>query len=312
MSTALPRFPGTTYLVTRKCLRGQFFLVPRKDFAGYILYAIARAQKLSPVKIHSFCFMSNHFHMVITDPDGLTGPKFIGAMDSFIAQCLNKKLHQSGPIWDSAQRPNWCALTEENACWEKMVYTLTNPVKAGLVASNREWPGAITTVKMLRKGIIKTVRPPVVFSGEESEKAWKKLDITLTPFPAAAAMKAEKYLLHLDDLVMAEERGIAAKRASQNKGFLGAKKVQELPHTEFPLHGTKTGGLRPKVAGTNTDKWIKRYRAFLALYRKARKAVLDGVRNVVFPKGTYMMQAIWGFPVDFDDPLKVLESHPMA
>ena len=312
MSTALPRFPGTTYLVTRKCIRGQFFLIPNKEFKAYIQYAIARAQKKFPVKLHGFAFMSNHWHIVMTDPTGLLGTGFIGAMDSFIAKIINKKLDQSGPIWDSAQRPNWCALSDAGACWEKMVYMLTNPVKAGLVASNREWPGALSTVKQIRKGKIATVRPPYVFSGEESERHLKKLDIELTPFPAAVEMKPEKYLGQLDDLVMAEERKIAAERASRNQGFMGAKKVQELPHTTFPLHGTKTGGIRPKVAGSDISQWIKRYRAFLALYRKARKAVLDGVRNVVFPKGTYMMHAVWGFPVDFDDPLEVLQSHPLA
>ena len=321
MSTALPRFAGTTYLVTRKCIRGQFFLIPNKEFTALILYAIARAQKNCPVQIHSFCFMSNHLHMVMTDPDGLTGPKFMCEMDSFIAQLINKKLDQDGPIWNSAQRPNWCALTDENACWDKMVYTLVNPVKAGLVESNRLWPGAITTVKTLRKGIVKTKRPPLVFSGEDSEEQWRHLNIELTPFPGAAWMESEKYLRKLDDLVMAEEAKIVAERAKQNKGFMGAKRVQELPYTTFPLQGTnkdkkckkgKKGSIRPKVAGSGSQAWLDVYEAFLGLYDKCREMVLDGIRNVEFPKGTYMMHAIWGFPVSSECPLKVLESHPLA
>ncbi len=321
MSTALPRFAGTTYLVTRKCIRGQFFLIPNKEFTALILYAIARAQKNQPVQIHGFCFMSNHFHMVLTDPDGLTGPRFIGEMDSFIAQLINRKLDQDGPIWNSVQRPNWCALTDEETCWKKMVYTLVNPVKAGLVESNRWWPGAITTVKILRKRIIKTKRPPLVFSGEESEEAWRHLNIELTPFPGAAGMDSEKYLRKLDDLVMAREVEIATERAKQNKGFMGAKRVQELPYTTFPLQGTKKekkgrkgkkGSVRPKAAGARLGVWLDAYKDFLALYRKARQMVLDGIQNVVFPKGTYMMHAVWGFPVDFEEPQEVLESHPLA
>ncbi len=318
MSTALPRFAGTTYLVTRKCIRGQFFLIPNKEFTALILYAIARAQKNCPVQIHGFCFMSNHFHMVLTDPDGLTGPRFIGEMDSFIAQLINRKLDQDGPIWNSAQRPNWCALTDENACWEKIVYTLVNPVNAGLVESNRWWPGAITTVKILRKGIVKTKRPELVFSGEESEEAWRHLNIELTKFPGAAGMDSEKYLRKLDDMVRAEEAKIVAERANQNKGFMGAKRVQELPHTTFPLKESKKANkgkkknLRPLAAGSGSKAWLKIYLAFLGLYEKCREMLLDGIRNVEFPKGTYMMHAIWGFPVSTQCPLKVLESHPLA
>jgi len=122
---------STTYLLTRNTSERRYFLRPSKELREAILYCIADAQAQHPVQIHAFCAMSNHLHIVFTDPDG-TAPLFVQAMNQNIARYVNCSLGRFGAMWEGGARPNYCVLPEHGDILDKIVYTLTNPVKAEL------------------------------------------------------------------------------------------------------------------------------------------------------------------------------------
>ncbi len=59
--------PGTSYLVTRRCSERRFFLRPSKATSDIFRFVLAVAASRYDIRIHAFCVLSNHFHLV-TDP----------------------------------------------------------------------------------------------------------------------------------------------------------------------------------------------------------------------------------------------------
>jgi REP element-mobilizing transposase RayT len=68
----LPRqiIPGSTYFVTRRCTQRCFLLKPKALTNQIFLYCIAVAAQETGIIIHAACVMSNHWHAIVTDPDG--------------------------------------------------------------------------------------------------------------------------------------------------------------------------------------------------------------------------------------------------
>ncbi len=140
-----PRFivPGVTYLLTRRCFGRQFFLRPNRKLNQIFEFCLAVAAARSGCEIHAYCMLSNHYHLVVTDVEGNL-PIFMHWFNEYIAKCVNRRLGR----WESFWAPgsySQVVLTDREDVIEKLVYTYTNPVSAGLVRSFRHWPGARST-----------------------------------------------------------------------------------------------------------------------------------------------------------------------
>lgn len=67
--TAPRRFAiDSTYLVTRRCSERRFFLRPSLKTNQAYLYALAYAAQRAEVRLSAAIAMSNHHHVVLTDP----------------------------------------------------------------------------------------------------------------------------------------------------------------------------------------------------------------------------------------------------
>ena len=60
--------PGSTYLITRRCLGRQFLLRPSRDVNQVFLFCLAHSARMCGIEVHAFCVLSNHYHLVVTDP----------------------------------------------------------------------------------------------------------------------------------------------------------------------------------------------------------------------------------------------------
>lgn len=66
MTLARPVMPGTTYLVTRRCLGRRFLLRPDRELNRAFLYCLAVAARKYGIQVHALCVMSNHYHVAVT------------------------------------------------------------------------------------------------------------------------------------------------------------------------------------------------------------------------------------------------------
>ncbi|HEY5973881.1 MAG TPA: transposase [Geobacteraceae bacterium] len=90
------------------------------------------------VAIWAYCLMSNHVHLLAV-PETETGlARGIGLTNLLYTQYLNRKLNQSGRIWQN--RFFSCIVENNQYLWGVARYIERNPVKAGLAATATAYP----------------------------------------------------------------------------------------------------------------------------------------------------------------------------
>jgi len=88
-------------------------------------------------KIHHYCLMQTHFHLVVNMDDVDQFSRAMQFVKSQYGYKYHTKYHLSGPIW----RERYRSLLIEDECYLKACgqYVENNPVKAGLVNQAKEW-----------------------------------------------------------------------------------------------------------------------------------------------------------------------------
>ncbi len=229
--------------------------------------------------------MTTHYHMVITDVHGLL-PDFMHWLNKHIARCLNEHYHRSESVW--APEPySAVRLLERNDIIAKVVYTLQNPVAAGLVGESKAWPGLITRPEDMLGHVLEVSRPPVYFSQRSHLPKATTLTITAPP-----SVDRQRFVADVKGLLAFTEQQHRAKRAAAGKGFLGRKRVVAQHHTDQPksTETKRRGAIKPTVACK--DKWrrieaLQRHKAFLQAHRAAWLLHQETGEKVAFPNGTY-------------------------
>jgi REP element-mobilizing transposase RayT len=283
---------GATYLVTRRCSERRLFLKPSEATTGIFLYVLAIAAQRYGVLVHAACVLSNHYHLLLTDPDARL-PAFMQYLDSLVARAVNASLGRWEGFWSSEASYSAVSHGSTEDVVRKAAYILANPVSAGLVRDGREWPGIWTAPEQLGSATLIASRPKTFFRAHGSLPDSAELVLTLPPgFQSAQdfQVRVEAAILELD----AERR---RELGSRKRTFLGrARVLAQKPFTR-PTSGEPRRTLNPRVAAR--DKWKRiealfRLTAFLRAYREARAQMRAGTRDVVFPEGTYLLRVQYG------------------
>jgi putative transposase len=282
--------PGTTYLITRRCTQREFLLRPSALTNAIFLYVLAVAAQRTGVIVHAFCVMSNHVHLVLTDVRGRL-PAFEHFLDGTAARALNVALGRSQAFWDDAGY-SAVALATREAVIDSTAYVLANPVAAGLVAHGQDWPGLWSNPDLIGGEAIAATRPNVFFRKKGPMPASASLQ--LVPPPGFTADEFRSAVLSSLD---ARGEDARAAVAASGRRFLGVRRVLEQKTTTRATRPEKRGKLHPTVATRDKARRLEelsRISEFLARYRTARAAFLRGVRDVVFPAGTYWLRISCG------------------
>jgi REP element-mobilizing transposase RayT len=282
--------PGTTYLVTRRCSQRQLLLRPSATTSSIFLYVLAVAAQRFGVLVHAFCVLSNHFHLIVTDPDARL-PAFEQYLDSLVARAVNASLGR----WESFWAPSSysaVALNSHEDILAKAAYVLANPVAAGLVARGSDWPGLWSAPAQIGGSTLVARRPSVFFRTNGYMPDTAELALTVPAAFDPADFRA-RLAEELDALEARARREIAA----GGRTVLGVAKVLAQKATSRPAPGEPRRGLNPRVAAR--DRWkrieaLARLVEFRRAYRAARDALRAGVRDVVFPCGTYALRVRYG------------------
>jgi len=254
------------------------------------LYVLALAAQRFDIRVHGFCVLSNHFHIVLTDPLALL-PAFHQLLDALVARAVNASLGR----WEAFWAPNSYSavkLLSRSDVVEKTAYVLANPVAAGLVATGSAWPGPWSAPERIGGDAYVVKRPKHFFDPKGGLPDEVTLHLTLPPgFDSAEQFR--------DEL----ERALEAREADARThwhargGFLGVARVLAQKPTARPAPGEPRRKLNPRVAGR--DKWkrieaLGRLKSFLAEYRVALARLRAGIEDAVFPHGTYQLRVFLG------------------
>jgi REP element-mobilizing transposase RayT len=293
MSNPRQVLPGRTYLITRRTSERRFFLKPVDDVVQVFLYVLAVAAQRHGIEVHAFCCLSNHFHLIVTDPDGKL-PEFMHLVDCLLARSLNSKWGKSESFWAPASYSR-VELVEDDDVIAKMVYTLTNPVSSGLVRSSHHWPGARSGV--LQGGEERSIhkKPKFFFRPEGTLPAIAELRVVRPS--AKGNLTDTEFSQLLWERIDRREGECRAERERSGKGFLGKERVLRQPPFDSPASHARRQKLNPSVAAK--DKWrrieaLQRLVSFRHAYREAFEAFRNGIRDVIFPAGTYWLRRYCG------------------
>jgi hypothetical protein len=293
MTPARRIFKGTTYLVTRRCSERRFFLKPSKRTEAIFPYALAVYAKRYRVQVHGFCVLSNHYHLVLTDTCGRL-PDFQRDLDALIARATNFALDRSDAFWESDSY-SAVELVSAAAVHEKLVYLLANPVAAGLVRYASKWPGHWSDPRRIDAPPVTIERPKEFF--DEKGQMPASVEFQLTP-PAEFANDPTFVERLLESLREAEESA-AVNLANQGRSFMGVARILAQSFFARPAPGEPRRTLDPRVACRN--KWkrieaLQRLAEFRTAYRDALDAWRTGIRDVLFPHGTWQMRILHAAP----------------
>lgn len=277
---------GATYLVTRRCLRRKYLLRPCKLVNAIIGYVLARAAKRTGVRVHAYCAMSNHLHLVVTDPLAQL-PLFTQDVDSLIARAINALYGLSDAFWESEGYSAVRLATPEDVL-DKCAYVLANPVKSGLVRKARKWPGLWSSPSDVGR-TLEFERPAHFFRADShlEQSIGLKLEVP-RGFGSVEAFRAQ-----LEAALTEREEAAASERLS----FLGVARVLKQRVLDRPASTERHRSLGPRFAAKSVTVRVelaRRLKSFLAEYREALQAWREGSRHVVFPEGTYQMRVAHG------------------
>ncbi|WP_437617125.1 transposase [Sorangium sp. So ce834] len=291
--------PGATYLLTRRVLRRHFLLRPDSAITRLVIYSLAVSAQRYGILVHALCVMSTHLHLVVTDTRGEL-PRFLQRFHRIVA--LGAKILRAweGPIWDHATT-SAVHLSTRDALVEKIAYTLANPVIAGIVEHAHEWPGAKVLVRELGCGALRARRPEIYFNPKNPE--WtEEATIQITLPPMIANSDAERFRSDIAAQLDLHEKRARATLKRQRRGFLGPARAGKVSPYKRATTIEPIRDINPTFAVGRgqpdaRNNAIAAIHAFRTSYRKSLEQWRAGVRNTMFPIGTWWMRVFHGVSV---------------
>ena len=285
---SLPRqiLPGSTYLLSRRCTQRQFLLKPTAMTTQIFMYVLAIAAKKTGVLLHAVCVLSNHWHAVVTDPEGRL-PDFMCYVNKYVAKAVNASLGRWENLF-ATEQPSAVRLESPEDVIHKMLYTLLNPVESCLVKQPEKWLGLWGF-----EGERTVERPKVYFRPDGPMP--DQVQLKFEPPPHAEGAR-DFYSAFCQQLALRAEE-LQAKNQKERRTYLGKRRIMKQSVYDRPRSAEPRRNLSPRVACQH--KWLriealKRVKAFINAYREAYARWKQGVRDTVFPPGTYALRRYAG------------------
>jgi len=123
--------PGYPHHITQRGNNRATVFFDDEDRQTYLKLLAVYAKK-HRLQIWAYCLMDNHIHLLAVPETEIALSRGVGLTNQVYTQYLNRKLHQSGRIWQN--RFFSCVVENDQYLWTVARYIEQNPLKAGLVA----------------------------------------------------------------------------------------------------------------------------------------------------------------------------------
>ncbi|WP_437679105.1 transposase [Sorangium sp. So ce131] len=291
--------PGATYLITRRVLRRHLLFRPDAAITQFLVYALAVSSRRYGIEVHALCAMSSHLHLVVTDAKGSL-PRFLQYFHRIVALGTKVLRKWEGPVWDH-EATSVVRLLTRTAVVEKIAYVLANPVAAGLVRHAHEWPGAKVDAAEIGRGALRAGRPSAYLNPKNPQ--WVEVaTLPLTLPPAVDEDAAESFRSELAAEIERQEALAHAEVQGQGLRYLGPERASMVSPYKRATSFEVLRACNPTFAvGREQGDAVRiaavAVRTFRAAYRAALEKWRIGLRDVVFPTGTWWMRTFHGASV---------------
>lgn len=280
--------PGSTYLLTRRCEQRRLWLLPRGETVGTFGYLLGVVAARYGIQIHAAELMSNHWHAVVTDPRGLIC-EFARDLHSLVARALNHAFGRRESLWSSSGL-SLVQLVGPEDVLEATVYTVTNPLAAGLVSTPSKWKGLRLTPRDSR-GEARCFHRPAYF--RERPDMPERVEVRVTVPDCWDHVGANGFVEQFEARLRRRTTEIRAEFRAARRRFLGMRRVQKQRLGARVTSSEEPPTIRPTVACKDPDLRL-RFLGLLATFRRDYRCALEawraGDKTVEFPWGTLKMR----------------------
>lgn len=292
MSAPREILPGRTYLVTRRCTQRQYLLRPDDTTNAIFAYCLAEAAQRYEIQVVAWLAMSNHYHAVVHDPRGRL-PAFLEQFHKMLAKVLNSRWTRWENFW-STEETCVTYLPTAHDVFDKVVYTLANPLAADLVERIGDWPGCNSLQQLGRT--TRHNRPKAYFRRSGSTMPERVELRAVLPPDIAAGETLRSWTDRVCEALAAKERLFRDERVRQGRRVLGRKAILRADAFESPATAAPRRKLRPCLACKDRERRaveLVRLLQFRRSHERSRAQFVSGELLVEFPPGTYRMR-VWG------------------
>jgi hypothetical protein len=261
-------------------------LRPSRRTNQIVEYCLALAAERTGIVLHAVCFMSNHWHGVLTDPEARL-PEFLEIFHKLVAKAQNASLGRWENFW-SSDKTSVVLLVSDNDVLEKMAYTIANPTVAGLVKSPHQWPGVISN----RFGEEREVEMPDHFFDHEGSLP-EALTLKFVRPRIFAGMSDVQLQAQLNAAIAKHVKRAREDMMLRGLPFVGRDTVLRQPFSAVPKTPAPRRNPSPRIAARSTPERvhaIRRMVEFVRQYRAVWHEWRNGNRAAVFPLGTYALR----------------------
>jgi len=295
-----PRFipeKGSFVEITCRTDQGRFLLRPDPVIDDILLGVLGRAQRLYPVEICGFSFLSSHYHLLLWVPDARSMAKFMWYFQTNASREVARLTDWPDGIW--SDRYTSIPVSDEPAAQvDRLRYVLAQGVKEGLVARVEEWPG-ISMLGAVLEG--KTIRGTWFNRTQEYRARLRKKEkdsktesfpseeiVTLSQLPCWRHLSPEVYRDLVAGLVREIESDAAAERKLTGREPLGPEAILSQHPQTRPKKLKKSPAPLFHAASKEARQGLRAaYGLFLAAFREAAERLKAGDRLARFPNGCF-------------------------
>jgi len=280
--------------VTCRTVHGRFLLHPSSRLNRVAIGILARAQRTCDVRVHAFCILSNHYHLLVSVTDALQLARFMNFVQSNLAREAGRLARWKERFWGRRYQAILVS-DERDAQLSRLRYVLSQGCKEHLVARPEQWRGAQCVRELLSgqrtlEGIWidrTAIHRSGGYRSSIDESRYVTVEtLALSPLPCFAGQDEalqRKWIRECIDAIADEARRDrrASDRARLSKSSIGRRDssvVQPMKRTAAPwVHAASRSGARDlRVA----------YALFLVTYRAAAERLKRGL-DAVFPGGCF-------------------------
>jgi len=286
MSRPLRYQPGewSTVFVTGRCIHSRFLLTPSPRVNALINGILERGCIRYAIRLHAMCFMSNHYHLLLSSQDAASTSSFMQFVLSNIAREIGRLRNWREKFWGRRYRAS--VVLDEAAQIERLKYILSNSVKEGLVKHPRYWPG-VHCYRHLAEGtklhgiwINRTLRYQRPDLTEEDVTSQSVLN--LEPLPCLEYLPKHEYQQTIKTLTRD-----TLDECDLSQRFMGTKRIL----AQHPLAAPDSVSRSPAplvhcVCPMLKQEFVKAYRAFVGAYKEAYKRLVRTNLFTAFPDGS--------------------------
>ncbi len=270
--------------VTGRCIHSRYLLRPSPRTNAIVIGALARALHRYEVKLFGVCFMSNHYHLLLSSKNAAALASFMQYIGSNIARKIGRMHRWREKFWSRRYRAS--AVLDDAAQQDRMRYILSNSVKEGLVKHPRYWPGVHCYRHLVERTPLSGIwidrtalsRNPKAPESEFTTRYQVQLD-TLPCFDDLSDIEYRQTIRELADEAVAGCDDVLK--------FIGQKKIL----AQEPLASPEQTNRSPAPLCHSGCSQLKRefvcaFREFVTAYKQAYQRVMTSGLALEFPPGS--------------------------